>query len=77
MSRPVNSCLRQGLLIKAALPLPDGVTRNAARALINGISAYNPKRGIVLLYRPNSDNITTGLGGSCGDLRLKKQTRQA
>ena len=43
MSRQVNSCPPQGLLIKAALPLPHGVTRNAARALINGISGYNPR----------------------------------
>ena len=66
LSRQVHNCPLQGLLLKA-LPLPRGMTRNATRALMNGLSGYNPKRGFVLLYRSNSDN-TTGLGGSCGDL---------
>ena len=75
LRRQVHNCPRQGLLLKA-LPLPHGVTRNATRAPVNRLSGYNPKRGLGLPYRSNSDN-TTGLGGSCGDLRLKKQTGQA
>lgn len=53
----------EDLVIKAALSLLHWVTRNVARALRNG-----PKRGLGLLYRPNSDNISTGLHVSYGDM---------